>query len=147
MSETKVLPYVLLVFRLVVGLTMMYYGSQKLFGIFGGSGFNPTLTMFQDKMGIPPVLGALAIFAEFAGGLGVLLGAVTRVAAFGIFCTMAVATFMGAKSITTLEMVNGVDPIRGTAYPLLICTIAFALVLLGGGSFSVDSKLLRRKKK
>lgn len=45
---------------------------------------------FAQQMGIPAPLAFLAIMAEFLGGLGLIVGAVSRVAAFGIFSVMAV---------------------------------------------------------
>ena len=71
----------------------MAHGSQKLFGLFGGPGVSATLKTFEEKMGIPPILTILAMIAEFGGGLGVLLGCVTRLSASGITSVMVVAIY------------------------------------------------------
>src|SRR5258708_34625788 len=49
---------------------------------------------FTQQLGIPAPLVFLAICAEFLGGIGLIVGFLTRIAAFGIFCNMVVAVFM-----------------------------------------------------
>ncbi len=68
------------------------HGAQKLLGWFRGYGFKGTMGYFTGS-GIPAPLALLAIIAEFFGPLGLALGLLTRVAAFGIACVMAGAIF------------------------------------------------------
>src|SRR5437867_3609397 len=77
--------------RLVLGLVFFAHGAQKMLGWFGGFGFSATMSMFTDMMHIPAPLAFLAIAAEFFGGLGLILGFLTRIAAFGITVNMVVA--------------------------------------------------------
>jgi len=63
----------LFILRLGLGLTMLFFGSQKVFGLFGGYGYSATVSVFHDKMGIPIVLAHIGILGEFLGGGGVLL--------------------------------------------------------------------------
>jgi putative oxidoreductase len=49
---------------------------------------------FTQQMHIPAVFAFLAICAEFLGGIGLILGAMGRVAAFGIACPMVVAVLI-----------------------------------------------------
>src|ERR1700688_2022650 len=77
--------------RLVLGIIFFAHGAQKLLGWFGGYGFTGTMGFFTGMMHIPAPFAVLAIAAEFFGGLGLIFGLFTRVAAFGIFCNMAVA--------------------------------------------------------
>src|SRR5258705_13722766 len=79
------------VLRLVVGIVFFAHGAQKMLGWFGGYGFTGTMGFFTGAMHIPAVFAFLAIVAEFFGGLGLIFGLLTRVAAFGIFCNMVVA--------------------------------------------------------
>jgi putative oxidoreductase len=65
-----------------------------MLGWFGGYGFTGTMGFFTGMMHIPAVFAFLAIAAEFFGGLGLIFGLFTRVAAFGIFCNMLVAVAM-----------------------------------------------------
>src|SRR6185295_5127979 len=84
--------YTLTVMRLVLGILFFAHGAQKVLGWFGGPGYNATIGMFQ-QMGIPHVFAVLAVAAEFLGGLGLIVGCLGRVAAFGIICNMVVAIF------------------------------------------------------
>jgi putative oxidoreductase len=69
---------------------MFPHGAQKALGWFGGHGFKGTMKYFTDS-GIPTGFALLAIAAEFLGPLGLAVGLLTRVAAFGIACVMLVA--------------------------------------------------------
>src|ERR1700735_653188 len=77
--------------RLALGIIFFAHGSQKVLGWFGGFGFSATMNFFTHQMGIPAVFAVLAIAAEFLGGLGLILGFLGRIAAFGIICNMLVA--------------------------------------------------------
>src|SRR6202166_3467606 len=79
------------ILRLVLGVIFFAHGAQKMLGWFGGYGFTGTMGFFTGVLHIPAVFAFLAIAAEFFGGLGLIFGLFTRVAAFGIFCNMAVA--------------------------------------------------------
>src|SRR5260370_16999294 len=82
------------ILRLVLGVVFFAHGAQKTFGWFGGFGFSGTMAFFTGTMHIPALLAFLAIAAEFFGGLGLILGFLTRIAPFGIGFTMlgAIAT-------------------------------------------------------
>src|SRR6266478_7505060 len=86
------------ILRLVLGVVFFAHGAQKLLGWFGGFGFANTLNMFTGMLHIPAPLAFLAIAAEFFGGLGLIFGFLTRIAAFGIGVNMlvAIATIHGA---------------------------------------------------
>src|SRR3977135_928489 len=74
--------------RLVLGVVFFAHGAQKTLGWFGGYGFTGTMGFFTQQAHIPAPLAFLAICAEFLGGIGLLLGLLGRVAAFGIACNM-----------------------------------------------------------
>jgi putative oxidoreductase len=125
----------LLVLRLGLGTIMFAHGSQKFLGWFGGPGPEGFLG-FMAQAGVPPILGWLAIIAEFFGGIGVILGVLPRLSALGFACNMAVATFM-------VHWKNGFfmssDPDRGDGWEftfMLFCA-ALAIVLAGPGRFSL----------
>src|SRR5258706_9098403 len=86
------------IFRLVLGVVFFAHGAQKMLGWFGGFGFSATMAMFTGMMHIPAPLAFLAIAAEFFGGLGLILGWLTRVAAFciGINMLFPMVTVHGA---------------------------------------------------
>jgi putative oxidoreductase len=142
-NEAKVLPVALLVLRVSAGVILTAYGAQKLFGVMGGLGFNPTLDMFQKNFGIPPMFGSLAIFAEFFGGLGILLGLATRIAGFGAMCTMATATFF---QIRGWQESRSEDALSKIGFPLALFAICLCVTLLGAGRYSIDAKFNGRRK-
>src|SRR6516165_3467040 len=90
---------VLTVMRLVLGVVFFAHGAQKVLGWYGGGGFQQTMEMFTQHMGIPTPFAFLAICAEFFGGLGLVLGFLGRVAAFGVLCNMVVAVAMVHRHI------------------------------------------------
>src|SRR3712207_2048747 len=81
----------LTVARVVLALVFLGHGTQKVFGWFGGLGFSGTLDLFEATMGIPPALTMMAMAAEVLGGLGLLAGLLTRIAASGVLVVMIVA--------------------------------------------------------
>src|SRR5262249_35691525 len=79
------------ILRLILGVVFFAHGAQKMLGWFGRFGFTGTMGFFTGTMHSPAPLAFLAIAAEFLGGLGLIFGLLTRVAAFGIAVNMAVA--------------------------------------------------------
>src|SRR5215813_5548269 len=86
--------WTLTILRLVLGVVFFAHGAQKALGWFGGYGFGGTMGFFTQQMHIPAPFAFLAICAEFLGGIGLILGLLGRVAAFGIACNMFVAVLM-----------------------------------------------------
>src|SRR5262250_3618638 len=82
------------ILRLVLGVVFFAHGAQKMLGWFGGYGFSGTMGYFTGTAHIPAVFAFLAIAAEFFGGLGLIFGFLTRIAAFGILSNMIVAVAM-----------------------------------------------------
>jgi putative oxidoreductase len=127
-----------LVLRVTLGVVMFPHGMQKLLGWFGGYGFEGTMGFFTGKLGIPALFAFLAIIAEALGALGLIAGLFTRVAAFGVTITIAVAAYM-------LHLQNGFfmnwfgnQKGEGIEYHLLFIAIGIALMIRGGGRWSVD---------
>src|SRR3977135_2029520 len=77
----------LTILRVVLGVVFFAHGAQKMLGWFGGYGFHGTLGFFTGVLHIPTPFAVLAILAEFFGGLGLIFGLLTRVAAFGMAST------------------------------------------------------------
>jgi len=132
--DDKVLTFM----RLVLGVVFLAHGSQKMLGWFGGYGFKATMGFFTQGMHIPAVFAFLAIAAEFFGGLGLILGLLTRVAAFGITVNMLVAIFMVHLPNGLFINWGGQQNGEGIEYHLLVLAITVALMIRGAGAFSLD---------
>lgn len=118
-------PLGLLVLRLVLGAIMIAHGWQKIAGHLHG--FMGSL----GHLGIPPWMAYLVVLAEFGGGILVVLGLLTRIAAFSILIDMLVA-------ILRVHLHNGLTGQGGFEFPLACAAIAFSLIFFGAGPISLD---------
>ena len=130
----------LTILRLVMGVVFFAHGAQKMLGWFGGYGFHGTMGFFTHA-GIPAPLAFLAICAEFFGGLGLIVGLLSRIAAVGITVNMLVA-------IATVHAANGFfmnwfgnQKGEGFEYHLLAIAMGLAIMIKGAGAFSLDRLL------
>jgi putative oxidoreductase len=126
------------ILRLVLGVVFFAHGAQKMLGWFGGFGFSGTMGFFTGTMHIPAPLALLAIVAEFFGGLGLILGLLTRIAAFGIAVNMLVAIAMVHSPFGFFMNWSGTQRGEGIEYHLLVLAITVFLMIRGAGAFSVD---------
>ncbi len=131
----------LTVVRLILGCVFFAHGAQKMLGWFGGHGFSATMTFFTHNMGIPALFAFLAIAAEFFGGLGLLVGFLGRVAAFGILCNMVVAIFMVSGHVGFFMNWFGTQKGEGYEYHLLAIALCVVILVKGSGAFSIDLAL------
>ena len=126
------------ILRLVLGIVFFAHGAQKLLGWFGGAGFSATMGFFTSAMHVPAPFAFLAIAAEFFGGLGLILGLLTRIAAFGIAVNMLVAIAMVHSAFGFFMNWSGTQKGEGFEYHLLVLAITAFLVIRGAGAFSID---------
>ncbi len=129
-----------LVLRLTLAVVIFPHGAQKVLGWFSGHGVKSTLKFFTDS-GMPAVLALLAIAAEFLGPLGLAAGLLTRVAAFGILCVMLVAIITVHWPHGFFMNWEGNQKGEGFEYHLLALGVAIALIIMGGGAWSIDGAL------
>ena len=125
-------PIALPLLRLVMGLVLVPHGCQKLFGWFGGAGFEKFTENF-DKMGWHPAAFWVALVAltEALGGLMLAFGFLTRIAAAAIFIFMINAVWATAhRGFFWLQ--------GGLEYSLIIGMIALVFLIKGGGRYSID---------
>ena len=130
------------ILRLVLGAVFFTHGAQKMLGWWGGYGFSGTMNS-MEHMGIPAVFAFLAIAAEFFGGLGLILGLLGRVAAFGIACTMVVAIVKVHAANGLFMNWSGQQKGEGFEYHLLVLAMTAAIMIAGSGAWSVDRALSR----
>jgi putative oxidoreductase len=95
-------------------------------------------------MGIPAVFAVLAIAAEFLGGLGLILGFLGRIAAFGIVCNMLVAVAMVHWQFGFFANWSGTQKGEGIEYHLLVIALGLLILSKGSGAFSIDRVLSAR---
>ena len=126
------------ILRLVLGVVFFAHGAQKLLGWFGGPGFSGTMGLFTGYLNIPAPHALLAIAAEFLGGLGLIVGFLTRIAAFGITVNMLVAIATVHRSFGFFMNWTGTQKGEGFEYHLLVLAITAYLMIRGAGAFSVD---------
>ena len=130
-----------MILRLVLGVVFFAHGAQKMLGWFGGYGFSGTMGFFTGMMHIPAPFAFLAIAAEFFGGLGLIFGLLTRIAAFGIFCNMVVAVAMVHHNFGLFMNWTGAQKGEGYEFHLLALAMATFLMIRGAGAASVDRLL------
>ncbi|WP_040833870.1 DoxX family protein [Nocardia brevicatena] len=130
-SETTSADIGLLVLRVVFGGLLAGHGSQKLFGWFGGPGLEANGAAFE-KMGYHPgdLFGTLAGLSEFTGGLLLLTG---------LLSPLAAAIVIG----TTINIINqtwsgGLLTGQGYERGLLYSAVAFTIACTGPGRLSLD---------
>ncbi len=120
----------LLILRLFLGLVMIYHGSPKLFKpamrgqVIGG----------MKSMGVPVGLTVIASLIEFLGGLGLVLGLLTQLAAFFIFVEMIGTTVLSKRKMGRKFM-------GGYELDVAYFAVGLALVFLGPGALSIDHLL------
>jgi putative oxidoreductase len=131
----------LTILRLILGGIFFAHGAQKALGWFGGYGFSGTMSFFTQQMHIPAPLAFLAICAELLGSIGLVLGLLGRVAAFGIFCNMLVAVWMVHFQFGFFANWSGTKKGEGYEYHLLAIVIALVLMIKGSGALSIDRAL------
>jgi len=126
----------------VLGVVFFAHGAQKMLGWFGGYGFHGTMGFFTH-MGMPAAVAFLIICTEFFGGLGLIVGLLTRIAALGIGCEMIGAIFMVHLPNGFFMNWVGTQKGEGFEYHLLVIAVAATLLLRGAGAFSVDRALTK----
>ena len=133
--------WTLTLLRLVAGTVFFAHGAQKVLGWFGGYGFSGTMGFFTNLLHIPAPFAFLAICAEFLGGLGLIVGLLGRVAAFGIACNMLVAVLMVHAQNGLFMNWTGQQKGEGFEFHLLALAIMVLLMVRGSGAFSADHAL------
>ncbi len=123
----------MLAFRIVVGAAFIFHGMPKIMAPF---------TWMTDMMGmdIPNVMQAIAAVAEFGGGLALLFGFLTPLAAFGILVTMVGALFM-VHFPQGHVFISMAQP--SFELPLMYAISAFLVMMVGPGTYSIDAMMTK----
>jgi len=122
-------PKALSVLRIVTGLLFLEHGTQKLLG------FPPSEHAFPPLFSLLGLQGVL----ELVGGFLILIGLLTRPVAFILAGDMAVAYFMAHAPKGFFPTLNGGQ------LAILFCFVFLYLAVAGGGEWSVDTQIARRR--
>lgn len=121
----------LLILRVGVGATMLQAGLIKAFD------FNTTAS-FMEAGGwrLPKVAAFMVTASETLGGIGLLLGVLTSLAACAV-----IAAMIDAWAVNVSGAAFWSDPFN---VPFLLAIGATALLFVGAGAYSVDARLFGR---
>ena len=126
--------------RVMLGVVMFAHGAPKLFGWFGGAGPARTLASLSTH-GVPTALGWCVIIAECFGGLALIIGFLSRIAAAALAIDMACAILIVHKQFGFFMNFSGNQKGEGFEYHLLAIAMALCVLVAGAGSASVDRSL------
>ncbi|WP_420577439.1 DoxX family protein [Ekhidna sp.] len=138
-TSNDIVPFIL---RVGLGVVILPHGLQKILGVFGGHGPQWTVDMWQQWWGVPGFITWLVILGESIGMICLILGLCTRImsAALGIIMLGAVYLVHGQFGFF-MNWYSQPGRGEGFEFHLLVFTIIIALLIKGGGKWSVDLKL------
>jgi putative oxidoreductase len=114
----------LVLVRVVVGVIFVAHGAQKLFGAFGGPGLAGTVNML-GSLAYPVTIG------EFFGGLGLIVGFLSRFSAASLILIMlgAIAMVHGQHGFFASD--------GGFEYNFALIGLLLPILIAGPGRFAV----------
>jgi putative oxidoreductase len=137
-NDRPVVDFALLCVRVIVGVIFAAHGAQKLFGAFGGPGLDAIVKPPPDGMG---TLGYFVAVGEFFGGLGLIVGFLSRFSAASLIVVM----------IGAIALVHGKNGFfldkGGFEYNLALIGLLLPILLVGPGRYSVGGFLFPKSAK
>ncbi len=132
-----------LILRLFLGSVILAHGLQKVFGWFDGYGFEATMQYFTNVVGLPYIIALGVIFLESFGAILLLVGLGTRLMGFAFLVLALGIVFTAHFQYGFFMNWSGQQKGEGMEFFLLWIPMAIALVIRGGGRFSLDLLLSR----
>ena len=135
-----------LIARIALGIVLFPHGAQKLFGWFGGYGFNGTMGFLTGMAHLPYVIALLVILIEFVGALLLIAGFATRFAALAViinFFGVVLTSHLNNGFFMNWSMEAGKG--EGLEYFILLFGLAMISLIAGGGKASVDAAITNKK--
>ena len=134
----------LLISRVTLGIVVLGHGAQKLFGWFGGYGFEGTMGFLTETIGVPYAFGLLIILTETLGMIALILGFFGR-----YFAALLIPIIAGAIVTVHFQFgffMNWGGNLKGEGYEfhLLVIALAAGVIINGTGAYSLD-RILRKK--
>jgi putative oxidoreductase len=125
----------LLILRIVIGIVFLMHGGQKLF-VYGFAG----VTGAFGQMGVPmpSITGPLTAIVEFLAGGALVIGLLTRLAAFGLAIDMLGAILM-------VHLKGGFFMPQGYEFALTLLAANIAIAVAGAGYYSLDRVIAERR--
>jgi putative oxidoreductase len=123
------------VLRVMTGIVFLAHGQQKVF-VYGLSGMQQAFA--QMGLPIPTILGPFVALLEFAGGIALVLGVLTRWVSVLFAIEMAVA-------VLRVHWSGGFFLPKGYEFALTMCGASVALVLAGPGAAALDHVIFKRR--
>ena len=133
-----------LILRMTLGLVMFPHGAQKLLGWYGGFGFSRTMGFFTDTMHLPWIVAFLVVIGESFGSLGLMMGFLTRFTAASFTVIMLGAVAMVHWPNGFFMNWSGKQAGEGFEYHLLVIGMSLALLIAGGGKWSMDGVIAKK---
>ena len=121
----------MLVLRIILGIVLAAHGAQKVF-TYGLAGVTGSMT--QMGAPLPVIMAPLVMAAEFLGGIAIIVGFLTRIAAAGNILVQ-----LGA--IMLVHLPNGLTGQGGYELNLLLVAMCAVLAITGAGRFSIDDRI------
>ncbi|MFI5718171.1 DoxX family protein [Nocardia sp. NPDC051750] len=126
----------LFILRLVVGGTFLYHGLQKLTGWFDGPGLDGTKDM-MEKGGWdhPSVAAALVTAGEVGGGVLLILGLATPLAAGAVLAVILDAWMFKQGMVPDFQYATGETAVE---IDTILAGAAIAIIFTGPGRWALD---------
>lgn len=140
-TTTRTFDLTLLFTRLLVAVVLFGHGAQKLFGWFGGFGFDGTMGYFTGTVGLPYFIALLVILGESLGMIALALGLFSRFMAAAVVVIMLGAAFIAHAQFGFYMNWFGVQQGEGIEFDLLMIGLSSIIVVNGGGAFALDTFL------
>ena len=121
--------------RIITGIIFLAHGYQKFF-VYGLAGATNAFT----QMGVPApsITAPLVAIVELGGGIALILGLLTRLAALALAIDMFVA-------VVLVRLKGGFFAPNGAEFEIILCVASIALVIAGAGALSIDEAIARRR--
>ena len=121
--------------RIMTGIIFVAHGYLKFF-VFGLDG--ATNAFAQMGVPAPSITAPLVAVVELAGGLALIFGLLTRLAALALAIDMLVA-------VVLVKLKGGFFIPNGAEFEILLCVACVALVVAGAGALSIDEAIAKRR--